>query len=281
MMEPLLRVEGLGLAFGGVKALDGVSFSAEAGSITAMIGPNGAGKTTAINCVSGAYRPQAGRVFFAGGEVTGLAPHRLAHLGLTRTFQNLQVFGQLSVLENVMVGLHAATHRGFASAMLRLPAMRAEERLIARRAMATLEDLGLAAMAHRPAGQLSYGDRKRLELARALAARPKLVLLDEPVAGLNAAETEAMGQALARARDQGVGLVLVEHDMALVMKISDEVVVLSFGQKIAQGDPHQVQNDPQVVSTYLGGRREPVNGLVPGRAPAGGPGTGGGEAAHA
>lgn len=266
-MEPLLRVENLSLAFGGVKALDEVSFSARAGAITAMIGPNGAGKTTAINCISGAYRPQAGRVFFAGREITGMPAHRLARLGLTRTFQNLQVFGQLSVLENVMVGLHAVTHQGFAAAILRLPAMRREERAIADQAMATLADLGLTAVAHRPAGQLSYGDRKRLELARALAARPKLVLLDEPVAGLNAAETDAMGQALVRARDMGVGLVLVEHDMALVMKISDQVVVLSFGQKIAQGDPHQVQNDPQVLATYLGGRQEPVNGLIPGAVP--------------
>ncbi len=276
-MEPLLRVEGLSLAFGGVKALDGVSFNARAGAITAMIGPNGAGKTTAINCISGAYRPQAGRVFFAGREVTGLAAHRLARLGLTRTFQNLQVFSQLSVLENVMVGLHAVTHQGFASAILRLPAMRREERAIAEQAMAALEDLGLAAVAHRPAGQLSYGDRKRLELARALAARPQMVLLDEPVAGLNAAETDAMGQALVRARDLGVGLVLVEHDMALVMKISDQVVVLSFGQKIAQGDPLQVQNDPQVLATYLGGRQEPVNGFAAGA----GRGPAAGEAAHA
>ncbi|MFZ5587715.1 MAG: ABC transporter ATP-binding protein [Thermodesulfobacteriota bacterium] len=259
-MEPLLRVEGLSMGFGGVRALDGVSFSAQAGAITAMIGPNGAGKTTAINCIGGAYRPQAGRVFFAGADVTGLASHRLARLGLTRTFQNLQVFAHLSVLENVMVGLHAVTRQGFAAAILRLPAMRAEERAIHDRAMETLEALDLARVAHRPAGQLSYGDRKRLELARALAARPRLVLLDEPVAGLNASETEAMGRALLAARGDGVGLVLVEHDMALVMKISDQVVVLSFGQKIAQGDPHQVQNDPQVLSTYLGGRDEPLNG---------------------
>ncbi|MFH1059456.1 MAG: ABC transporter ATP-binding protein [Pseudomonadota bacterium] len=273
-MEPLLRVEGLSMSFGGVRALDGVSFTAEGGAITAMIGPNGAGKTTAINCISGAYHPQAGRVFFAGEDVTGLASHRLARRGLTRTFQNLQVFAHLSVLENVMVGLHAVTGQGFVGAVLRLPAMRAEERVIHDRAMATLETLDLTRVAHRPAGQLSYGDRKRLELARALVARPRLVLLDEPVAGLNASETDAMGRALAAAREHGVGLVLVEHDMALVMKISDQVVVLSFGQKIAQGDPHQVQNDPQVLSTYLGGTEAPVNGYN-------GHGAATGRAAHA
>ncbi len=257
-MDALLKVTELTMSFGGVQALDGVSFQALSGQITAVIGPNGAGKTTAINCVSGACRPKAGRVEFAGREVTGLAAHALARRGLTRTFQNLQVFGRLTVLENVMVGMHAVTGKGFVSAMLRLPGFQAEERAMHQRARETLELLGLADQAGLPAGQLSYGDRKRVELARALAGRPRLILLDEPVAGLNPAETEQMGRALLAARGQGVSLVLVEHDMALVMKISDQVVVLHFGRKIAQGGPLAIQRHPEVLRTYLGGGRQAV-----------------------
>ncbi|MFH1033145.1 MAG: ABC transporter ATP-binding protein [Pseudomonadota bacterium] len=263
MPDNLLVVENLDMSFGGVQALSQVSLSVPAGQVTAVIGPNGAGKTTAINCISGVYRPQAGRVLFEGQPINGLAPHALARRGLTRTFQNLQVFTHLTVLENVMVGLHAVTGRGFVSAMLRLPAQRAEERRIRRQASEALDFLGLADSAALPAGQLSYGDRKRVELARALVARPKLVLLDEPVAGLNPAETEDMGRALLAVRQQGVTLVLVEHDMSLVMRVSDQVVVLHFGRKIAQGDPAAIQRHPEVLRTYLGGREEPIPGLEP------------------
>ncbi len=261
MPETLLSVRDLDMSFGGVQALSQVSFAVPAGRITAVIGPNGAGKTTAINCISGVYRPRGGRVVFNGHTINGQAPHVLARQGLTRTFQNLQVFANLSVLENVMVGLHAVTGRGFVSAMLRLPAQRAEERRIRQQAREALEFLGLQDSASLPAGQLSYGDRKRVELARALVAKPKLVLLDEPVAGLNPAETEDMGQALLAVRQQGVTLVLVEHDMSLVMRVSDQVVVLHFGRKIAQGDPQSIQRHPEVLRTYLGGRDEPIPGL--------------------
>ncbi|MBI5521963.1 MAG: ABC transporter ATP-binding protein [Desulfarculus sp.] len=262
-MEPLLKVEALDMSFGGVQALSEVSFSALAGRITAVIGPNGAGKTTAINCISGVYRPQGGRVLFGGQAITGLAPHVLARQGLTRTFQNLQVFTNLTVLENVMVGLHGVTGKGFVSAMLRLPGQRAEERRIRARALEALTFLGLAARAGLPAGQLSYGDRKRVELARALVARPKLVLLDEPVAGLNPAETEEMGRVLLEVRRQGVGLLLVEHDMSLVMRVSDQVVVLHFGRQIAQGDPQAIQRHPEVLRTYLGCQDQPPPGVEP------------------
>jgi branched-chain amino acid transport system ATP-binding protein len=259
-MDDLLRLEQVSMAFGGLQALSEVSFSAPSGAITAVIGPNGAGKTTAINCVGGVHRPQQGRVMFEGREVTGLAPHVLARRGLTRTFQNLQVFTRLSVLENVMVGLHAVTRRGFLSAMFRLPGHRGEEKAIRQRSLETLEALGLSPLADTPAGRLSYGDRKRVELARALVGRPKLVLLDEPVAGLNPGETEDMGASLLQARGMGVSLVLVEHDMALVMRISDRVVVLHFGRKIAEGTPRQMQHNPEVIATYLGGREESING---------------------
>jgi ABC-type branched-subunit amino acid transport system ATPase component len=258
--DDILAVDNLTLSFGGLQALTEVSFSAPAGQVTAVIGPNGAGKTSALNCISGVYRPQAGRVIFDGRAVNGAPQHVLAQRGLTRTFQNLQVFAHLSVLENVMVGLHAVTNSGFVSAMFRLPGHRAEERAIRERALAMLEFIGLAAQAAQPAGELSYGDRKRVDLARALVSRPKLVLLDEPVAGLNPAETDEMGHVLMKVRETGVGLILVEHDMGLVMRVSDKVVVLHFGRKIAEGTPHEIQHHPEVIATYLGGREEPVGG---------------------
>ncbi len=258
MSGELLSLRQVSLAFGGVQALSEVSLAAQAGQITAVIGPNGAGKTSAINCASGVFRPQHGQIFFAGKPINGCQPHELARWGLTRTFQNLQVFTHLSVLENVMVGMHAVTRRGFLSAMLRLPGHRQEERRIRTRGMELLEKLGLAELADLPAGQLSYGDRKRVELARALVSRPKMVLLDEPVAGLNPGETEEMGQYLLKVREEGVSLLLVEHDMALVMNISDQVAVLHFGRKIAQGTPAEVQCHPEVIAVYLGGGDESV-----------------------
>ncbi len=261
-MDDILAVENLSLSFGGLQALDGVSFSAPRGLVTAIIGPNGAGKTSAINCMSGVYRPQGGRVMLDGRQASGAPQHVLARRGLTRTFQNLQVFANLSVLENVMVGLHAVTKSGFLGAMFRLPGHRAEERAIRERALEMLDFIGLAELSGQPAGQLSYGDRKRVELARALVGRPKLVLLDEPVAGLNPAETEEMGSILLKVRGTGVSLLLVEHDMALVMRVSDKVVVLHFGRKIAEGTPHEIQNHPEVIATYLGGREEPINGVA-------------------
>ncbi|MCF8032477.1 MAG: ABC transporter ATP-binding protein [Desulfarculaceae bacterium] len=255
-MAALLRIEGLSIRFGGLQALEDFSLAAPAGSITALIGPNGAGKTTAINCVSGVIAPDSGAVDFDGEAVLGLPGHKLARLGLTRTFQNLQVFGLMNVRENVMVGLHADSHGGFSAAMLRLPFLRRQEAAIRERADEMLALFGLEELAGQPAGELAYGDQKRLELARALAARPKMMLLDEPVAGLNPAETEQLGELIVKIKDQGIGVVLVEHDMALVMRISDQVAVLSGGKLIAQGPPDRIQQNPEVIRTYLGGGEE-------------------------
>jgi branched-chain amino acid transport system ATP-binding protein len=255
-MSGLLEVSGLSVRFGGLLALDGVGFSAGAGKITAVVGPNGAGKTSAINCISGVLRPDRGRVLFDGKDVTGLPSHRFTGIGLVRTFQNLRIFSRMNVLENVMVGLHGQTRNGFLASMFRLPGVRRQEQAIRSRAWETLERFGLGGVALRPAGQLAYGDQKRLELARAMVCAPKLVLLDEPVAGLNPAETEAIGRLILQIRDGGTGVVLVEHDMSLVMRVSDKVVVLSGGRKIAEGPPSEVQGNPEVISTYLGGGEE-------------------------
>jgi branched-chain amino acid transport system ATP-binding protein len=256
IVSPLLEVRGLSLRFGGLMALEEVGFSAKAGEITAVVGPNGAGKTSAINCISGVLRPAGGKVLFRGRDVTGLAAHRFARLGLVRTFQNLRIFSRMNVLENIMVGLHGATGREFLSAMFRLPGFRVQEESIRNRAWEALERYGLGNVAFRSAGQLAYGDQKRLELARAMVSGPKLVLLDEPVAGLNPAETEMIGGLIQTVRDQGVAVILVEHDMSLVMRISDKVVVLSGGRKIAEGPPSAIQRHPEVISTYLGGGEE-------------------------
>jgi branched-chain amino acid transport system ATP-binding protein len=255
-MSPLLEVSDLSLRFGGLQALEGVGFSADAGEITSLIGPNGAGKTSALNCITGVLHPAGGKVVLAGRDVTGLAAHRFARLGLVRTFQNLRIFTRMNVLENIMVGLHGTTGREFLSAMLRLPGFRTQESTMRERAWESLERFGLDGVAYRPAGQLSYGDQKRLELARAMVSNPRLVLLDEPVAGLNPAETEMVGRLILEIRGQGVGVVLVEHDMSLVMRVSDKVVVLSGGRKISDGTPSEIQSDPEVVSTYLGGGEE-------------------------
>jgi ABC-type branched-subunit amino acid transport system ATPase component len=255
-VSALLAVRGLSVSFGGVAALDGVDFSAEAGRITALIGPNGAGKTTLINCVSGFTRPDRGEASFAGTPLLGRPAHRVADLGLARTFQHLRMFGRMNVLENVMVGLHGRMRRGFLAAMLRFPVLRREERALAGKAMAALAEVGLARAAGKPAGSLPYGDQKRLALARALVSDPRMVLLDEPVAGLNPAETRAMADLILTVRERGVGLVLVEHDMSLVMRVSDTVVALCSGRTIASGTPAEVQRHPEVVAAYLGGGKE-------------------------
>ena len=253
---PILAAEEIGIAFGGVQALSGVGFAARPGEVLAIIGPNGAGKTTLFNIVSGLYRPTSGRILLDGIDVTEAPPHRLAALGLSRTFQNLQVFFRMTALENVMAGRHLQERAGSAanllSDLLRLPGTRARNRATRAAAMALLAEVGLAAQAEMPAGALPYGALKRLEIARALAAAPRVLLLDEPAAGCNPVETEEIDRLIVAVARRGVCVVLIEHNMRLVMRISRHVVVLNQGRLLAEGTPAEVRHNPDVVAAYLG-----------------------------
>ena len=249
---PLLEVIGLSKRFGGVQAVREVSFRVERGTVKGLIGPNGAGKTTLFNLVSGHLAPDAGEIRLRGAPIHGRPPHRIAALGLSRTFQSIKLFGHMTALENVMVGRHVRSRAGMLAGMLRLPASRREEREIERRALEALDLLGAGPLAHQEAGSLSYGQQRAVELARALAAEPELLLLDEPAAGLNIRETAELTAQIGRIRKSGVTVLVVEHDMSLVMGVSDEVAVLSYGEKIADADPPSVQRNPDVVRVYLG-----------------------------
>jgi branched-chain amino acid transport system ATP-binding protein len=249
---PLLDVSRVSKRFGGVQAVRDVSFRVERGTVKALIGPNGAGKTTLFNLVSGHLAPDAGEIRLRGEAVQGRPPHRIAALGLSRTFQNIKLFGHMTALENVMLGRHVRSRAGMLAGMLRLPRTRREEREIEARALEALEFLGAAALAPKEAGSLSYGQQRAVELARALAGEPELLLLDEPAAGLNIRETADLTALIGRIRDLGITVLVVEHDMSLVMGVSDEVVVLCYGEKIADADPPAVQRDPDVVRVYLG-----------------------------
>jgi branched-chain amino acid transport system ATP-binding protein len=254
----LLSVSDLGISFGGVVAVDGVGFSVSPGEVFSIIGPNGAGKTTLFNLVTGIYRPQRGDVQLDGQSMIGLSPHLLARRGMARTFQNLQIFFRMTTIENVMVGRHLAERSSFLSDLLGLPNVIRQNRLTRDAAFALLERVGLAAHADANAGSLPYGALKRLEIARALAAEPKVLLLDEPAAGCNAIETEAIDALIVEIARSGTAVGLIEHDMKLVMKISDRILVLAQGRPLAEGTPRTIRDDPAVIAAYLGdhGSRE-------------------------
>jgi branched-chain amino acid transport system ATP-binding protein len=248
----MLRVENITQVFGGITALREVSFSVAKGEIKGVIGPNGAGKTTLFNIITGIYRQTSGQVFLADKKITQLPPERLARRGMVRTFQNVELFGRMTVLENVMIGLHTKSRSGILSSALKLPGVNREERRIRTKALECLEFAGIADHASETAENLPFGKCRLLEIARALALEPEIILLDEPAAGLNARETADLGQLIQRIRNTGVTVVLVEHDMELVMDICDSIMVLNLGEKLAEGTPREIQENQKVITAYLG-----------------------------
>jgi len=238
--------------FGGLTALQDVSFSVAAGEITGIIGPNGAGKTTLFNIVTGIYDPTSGKVLYGGTDITGFPPEKLARLGIVRTFQGIELFGEMTVLENVMVGLHTKSRSGIIASSLKLPGHLREERHIRERAISWLEFAGIAELAHTKAANLPFGKGRLLEIARAMAVVPHIILMDEPAAGLNSRETADLATLIMKIKDSGITVAVVEHDMELVMEICNRIIVLNLGHKLAEGTPREIQEDEKVITAYLG-----------------------------
>jgi branched-chain amino acid transport system ATP-binding protein len=266
--EPLLQIEGLSRRFGGLVAVDGVSLAVREGEIFGLLGPNGAGKTTLFNLISGITRPSGGTVRWRGTPITGLASHRVAALGMARTFQNLRLFSSLSCLDNVRVGLHRHSRQPRLQALLGTAAFRRRELALRGQALALLESVGIAEAAGRPSGDLSYGQRRRLEIARALACRPQLLLLDEPAAGMNPSEKQELAALIRRLRSEHqLTVLIIEHHVPLMMELCDRLAVLNFGRRIALGTPQQVRHDPAVIEAYLGTAAPGPQAAAPGDSP--------------
>ena len=251
-MSCILETRDIGIQFGGLKAVENVNFKAEEGEITALIGPNGAGKTTLFNLIAGFYQPTSGKVYFKGQDITSLKPYQRTRIGLARTFQNINLFKDMSVMDNALVGQHCRMTYDPITAMLSLPAKRKQEKQSREDIMKILDFMGLANVANEKAGSLSYGMQKNLEIARAMATRPELLLLDEPASGLNTQELDQLSQRVLRMRDMGITVVLIEHKMDVVMNISHKIMVLNFGECIAFGTPEEISADQQVIEAYLG-----------------------------
>ncbi|MGE0877548.1 MAG: ABC transporter ATP-binding protein [Acidimicrobiia bacterium] len=251
-MSEVLALDNITMRFGGVTALDSVNFAINEGEILGLIGPNGAGKTTVFNVITGVYKPTLGAVRFEGKPITGKKRYQITRTGIARTFQNIRLFPEMTALENVMVGVDAHNKASVGSALLRLPRHHQEERDGKAKAMELLSFMGIARRAHEAARNLPYGDQRRLEIARAMATRPRLLLLDEPAAGFNPNEKQDLMGLIRSIRDQGFTVLLIEHDMGLVMGVTDRIVVLDFGRKIAEGSPAEIRENPDVVAAYLG-----------------------------
>lgn len=248
----MLSLEGITQIFGGLIALDDVSFTVKKGEITGVIGPNGAGKTTLFNIVTGIYSQTSGKVFLDGKNITGFPPEKLATLGMVRTFQNIELFGQMTVLENVMVGLHTRSKCGILACAFKLPWHLKEERRIREKAYDWLKFTGITDLADSQAASLPFGKGRLLEIARAMALEPQIILMDEPAAGLNSRETVELAALIRKIRESGITVVLVEHDMELVMDVCDSIQVLNLGRKLAEGTPREIQENPEVIAAYLG-----------------------------